>query len=188
VPANGYVCFFRAYGRSFSACSARCLLCSTSACCLGHLELLCTDFGGKLWHWAPTSLVLSRFHPQALHDIITSKRHRTWQKILETIMFKYVDLCLELKKGRYAKDGLIHYRNICQQVNVGSLEEVIKYFLKAATDKAEEAQIKAQVKACVAVKRATTPLACRQPCSSAVTQQQLRNSAAVGPCARGRCV
>ena len=27
---------------------------------------------------------------QALHDVITSKRHRTWQKVLETIMFKYV--------------------------------------------------------------------------------------------------
>ncbi len=60
-------------------------------------------------------------------------------------MFKYVDLCIELKKGRYAKDGLIHYRNVCQQVNVQSLEEVIKYFMKTATDKAEEAQSKAQV-------------------------------------------
>ena len=33
-------------------------------------------------------------------------------------MFKYVDLCIELKKGRHAKDGLIHYRNICQQVRL----------------------------------------------------------------------
>lgn len=80
---------------------------------------------------------------QTLHDIITSKRHRTWQKILEQIMFRYVDLCVELKKGRHAKDGLIHYRNVCQQVNVSSLEEVIKYLLKSATDKAEEAESKA---------------------------------------------
>jgi translation initiation factor 3 subunit A len=80
---------------------------------------------------------------QTLHDVITSKRHRTWQKILEQIMFRYVDLCVELKKGRYAKDGLIHYRNVCQQVNVSSLEEVIKYLLKSATDKAEEAESKA---------------------------------------------
>ena len=58
-------------------------------------------------------------------------------------MFRYVDLCVELKKGRYAKDGLIHYRNVCQQVNVSSLEEVIKYFLKTATNKAEAAQSKA---------------------------------------------
>jgi translation initiation factor 3 subunit A len=37
--------------------------------------------------------------------VITSKRHRTWQKVLETIMFKYVELCIQLKKGRLAKDG-----------------------------------------------------------------------------------
>eukprot|EP00884_Botryococcus_braunii_P006913 jgi/Botrbrau1/16222/Bobra.0066s0008.1 len=80
---------------------------------------------------------------QTLHDVITSKRHRTWQKVLEQIMFRYVDLCVELKKGRYAKDGLIHYRNVCQQVNVSSLEEVIKYLLKSATDKAEDAESKA---------------------------------------------
>lgn len=85
---------------------------------------------------------------QTLHDVITSKRYRTWQKVLEQIMFKYVDLCIELKKGRYAKDGLIHYRNVCQQVNVQSLEEVIKYFIKTATGKAEEAQSTAQVNYC----------------------------------------
>ena len=77
---------------------------------------------------------------QALHDVITSKRHRTWQKVLETIMFKYVELCIQLKKGRLAKDGLIQYRIVCQQVNVNSLEEVIKHFLKLATEKAEAAQ------------------------------------------------
>ena len=64
-------------------------------------------------------------------------------QVLEQIMFRYVDLCVELKKGRYAKDGLIHYRNVCQQVNVSSLEEVIKYFLKTATNKPEAAQSKA---------------------------------------------
>lgn len=84
---------------------------------------------------------------QALHDVITSKRYRTWQKPLELIMFKYVDLCVDMKKGRYAKDGLIHYRNICQNVNVNSLEDVIKYFLKAAHDKAEQAQAAADVSA-----------------------------------------
>jgi translation initiation factor 3 subunit A len=84
---------------------------------------------------------------QALHDVITSKRHRTWQKVLETIMFKYVELCIQLKKGRLAKDGLIQYRIVCQQVNVNSLEEVIKHFLKLATDKAEAAQAAAAASA-----------------------------------------
>ena len=45
-----------------------------------------------------------------------------------------------MKKGRVAKEGLIQYRIACQQVNVASLEEVIKHFLKLATDRAEAAQ------------------------------------------------
>ena len=79
--------------------------------------------------------------------MITSKRHRTWQKVLEQIMFKYVELCIQLKKGRLAKDGLIQYRIVCQQVNVQSLEEVIKHFLKLATEKAESAQAAAAASA-----------------------------------------
>lgn len=66
-------------------------------------------------------------------------------QILETVMFKYIDLCVELKKGRYAKDGLIHYRNVCQHVNVASLEEVIRYFMNAATKRAEDATASAEV-------------------------------------------
>ncbi|KAK9148515.1 hypothetical protein Scep_007272 [Stephania cephalantha] len=81
---------------------------------------------------------------QALHDLITSKRYRAWQKPLERIMFKYVELCVELRRGRFAKDGLIQYRIICQQVNVSSLEEVIKHFLHLSTEKAEQARSQAQ--------------------------------------------
>jgi translation initiation factor 3 subunit A len=81
---------------------------------------------------------------QALHDLITSKRYRAWQKTLEKIMFKYVELCVDMKKGRFAKDGLIQYRIVCQQVNVSSLEEVIKYFLQLSSERAEQAQAQAQ--------------------------------------------
>ncbi|PKA45951.1 Eukaryotic translation initiation factor 3 subunit A [Apostasia shenzhenica] len=81
---------------------------------------------------------------QALHDLITSKRHRAWQKTIERIMFKYVELCVDMRKGRYAKDGLIQYRIVCQQVNVSSLEEVIKYFMQLATERAEHARNQAQ--------------------------------------------
>ncbi|KAL9667514.1 hypothetical protein QQ045_001875 [Rhodiola kirilowii] len=80
---------------------------------------------------------------QALHDIITSKRHRNWTKTLEKIMFKYVELCVEMRKGRYAKDGLYQYRMSCQQVNVASLEEVIKHFMHLSTEKAEQARSQA---------------------------------------------
>ncbi|MCL7022063.1 hypothetical protein MKW94_015720, partial [Papaver nudicaule] len=81
---------------------------------------------------------------QVLHDVITSKRYRAWQKTLERIMFKYVELCVEMRRGRFAKDGLIQYRIICQQVNVGSLEEVIKHFLHLSTEKAEKAKAQAE--------------------------------------------
>ncbi|WOL16202.1 eukaryotic translation initiation factor 3 subunit A [Canna indica] len=81
---------------------------------------------------------------QALHDLITSKRYRAWQKTLERIMFKYVELCVDMRKGRFAKDGLIQYRIICQQVNVSSLEEVIKHFMHLSTEKAEQARTQAQ--------------------------------------------
>ncbi|KAF3447820.1 hypothetical protein FNV43_RR08526 [Rhamnella rubrinervis] len=36
---------------------------------------------------------------QALHDLITSKRYRAWQKPLERIMFKYVELCVDLRRA-----------------------------------------------------------------------------------------
>ncbi len=58
-------------------------------------------------------------------------------------MFKYVELCVDMKKGRFAKDGLIQYRIVCQQVNVSSLEEVIKYFLQLSSERAEQAQAQA---------------------------------------------
>ena len=81
---------------------------------------------------------------QVLHDVMTSRRYRAWQKPHEKIMFKYIDLCVDMRRGRFAKDGLIQYRIICQQVNVGSLEEVIKYFIDLSTKKAEHARSQAQ--------------------------------------------
>ena len=53
----------------------------------------------------------------ALYDVIKSKKHRTWQKIHEPIMEKYLELCVELKRSHTAKEGLYQYKNICQQVN-----------------------------------------------------------------------
>ena len=55
-------------------------------------------------------------------------------------MFKYVELCVELKKGRLCKDGLMQYRNACLLVNVQSLEEVVTRYLRLATERAEKAQ------------------------------------------------
>lgn len=81
---------------------------------------------------------------QSLHDLITSRRYRAWQKTLEKIMFKHVELCVDMRRGRFAKDGLIQYRIVCQQVNVNSLEEVIKHFVHLATERAELARSQTQ--------------------------------------------
>lgn len=83
---------------------------------------------------------------QALHDVVTSKKHRTWSKTYESIMFKLIDLCVEMKKRNQAKEALMQYRNMCQTVAITSLEEVIKYYLQKATEKAEEAQGQAAVR------------------------------------------
>ncbi|XP_056167301.1 uncharacterized protein LOC130134415 isoform X1 [Syzygium oleosum] len=77
---------------------------------------------------------------QELHDLITLKRSRAWQNTLERIMFKYIELCVDMRRGRFAKDGLIEYRIVCQQVNVTSLEEVTKHSMQTLQEKAEQAQ------------------------------------------------
>jgi len=58
-------------------------------------------------------------------------------------MIKYVELCVELRKGKMAKDGLIQYRQICQTVNINSLEVVIRHLLLLTNEASEKAQQKA---------------------------------------------
>ncbi|OQR75789.1 eukaryotic translation initiation factor 3 subunit A-like [Tropilaelaps mercedesae] len=76
----------------------------------------------------------------ALYDVIKSRKHRTWQKVHEPIMKMYLELCVELKKSHVAKEGLFQYRIICQQVNIGSLEQVVKEYLALAEAKTEAAR------------------------------------------------
>ncbi|KAG9138169.1 hypothetical protein Leryth_001397 [Lithospermum erythrorhizon] len=59
-------------------------------------------------------------------------------------MFKHIELCVDMRKGRIAKEGLIQYRMACQQVNVNSLEEIIKHYMHLSTQKAELARSQAQ--------------------------------------------
>ncbi|XP_058129450.1 eukaryotic translation initiation factor 3 subunit A [Anopheles ziemanni] len=77
-----------------------------------------------------------------LQEVFRAKKwNYNWsESIIEPIMFKYLDLCVELKKSHIAKEGLFQYRNMFQLVNVGSLENVIRGYLKMAEERTEQAQ------------------------------------------------
>jgi len=84
---------------------------------------------------------------EVLGDVLRSKKHRTWQKVHEAIIFKYLDLCVELRKSQQAKEGLYQYKNICQQVNPKSLEDAILHYLDEAEEKTRDARERSQVTA-----------------------------------------
>lgn len=86
---------------------------------------------------------------RALDTLQEVFRNKKWtynwsESLLEPIMFRYLDLCVELKKSHIAKEGLFQYRNMFQSVNVGSLENVIRGYLRMAEQKTEAARKQSQ--------------------------------------------
>mmetsp|Transcript_40723 Transcript_40723/g.81652 ORF Transcript_40723/g.81652 Transcript_40723/m.81652 type:complete len:1137 (-) Transcript_40723:107-3517(-) len=79
-----------------------------------------------------------------MYDVLSSKRHRTWQPSMELVMMRYLELCVEMRKAKAAKDGLIQYRMVCQQINIASMETVLRHFMGLADTAAEEALSKAE--------------------------------------------
>ncbi|EAU83625.1 translation initiation factor eIF3a [Coprinopsis cinerea okayama7 len=83
---------------------------------------------------------------QSLTEMFSSKRFRsTPLTSLEPIMLRFIELCVEMRKGRTAKEGLMQYKNIAQNTSVASIETVITKFVQLADDKVREAQEKAAV-------------------------------------------
>ncbi|KAJ3552544.1 hypothetical protein NM688_g4097 [Phlebia brevispora] len=81
---------------------------------------------------------------QSLTEMFSSKRFRsTPLASLEPIMLRFIELCVDMRKGRTAKEGLMQYKNIAQNSSVGSIEVVINRFLQLADAKVQEAQEKA---------------------------------------------
>ncbi|KAI9664106.1 MAG: eukaryotic translation initiation factor 3 subunit A [Bathelium mastoideum] len=79
-----------------------------------------------------------------LHEHVTSKRTRSSPiASLEPVMLLFVELCVDLRKGKSAKDGLYQYKNTAQNTNVGTIELVLKKFIELAEAKVTEAQAKA---------------------------------------------
>lgn len=81
---------------------------------------------------------------QSLNEMFNSKRFRsTPVQSLEPIMLRFIELCVDLRKGRFAKEGLMQYKNITQNTSVQSIELVIQSFIQQASDKVAQAQVKA---------------------------------------------
>jgi translation initiation factor 3 subunit A len=81
---------------------------------------------------------------QSLTEMLTSKRVRsTPLPALEPVLLRFVELCVDMRKGRTAKEGLMQYKNIAQNTNVASIDVVIQKFLSLADAKVQEAQEKA---------------------------------------------
>jgi hypothetical protein len=65
---------------------------------------------------APAALTL-------LHEHITNKRSRNVPIMsLEPVMLLLVELSVEQKKGKLAKDALYQYKNISQNTNIATIE------------------------------------------------------------------
>jgi len=76
-----------------------------------------------------------------LHAAIQHRKFRNmWTQTIESIMLRHLELCVELKKMRTAREGLYQYRAMCQAANIGSLEIVVTRFRKVAEEKVQEAK------------------------------------------------
>ncbi|RZF44083.1 hypothetical protein LSTR_LSTR013138 [Laodelphax striatellus] len=86
---------------------------------------------------------------RALDSLCEVFKNKKWafnysESVLEPIMFKYLDLCVELKKAHVAKEGLFQYRNMFHSVNVKSTENVIRGYLRTAEERTEAARSQSQ--------------------------------------------
>ncbi|KZT50668.1 hypothetical protein CALCODRAFT_177936 [Calocera cornea HHB12733] len=78
---------------------------------------------------------------QLLSELFTMKKFRsTALSALEPIVLRFVQLCVDMRKGRVAKEGLMQYKNIAQNSSVSSVETVVKRFLQISEEKLEEAR------------------------------------------------
>jgi len=89
---------------------------------------------------------------QLLHDVIMTKKNRIISLvILEPIVEKYVELAVQLREGKMAKEALHQFKNICliqgNDINikrcVDSIKKNIDSFIKLSETELEKAQAKA---------------------------------------------
>lgn len=82
---------------------------------------------------------------QSLHELITSKRVKSASiASLEPMMLKLIELAVDQRKGKIAKEGLYQYKNIAQNTSVETLVTVVNKFIELSQQKFTEAQALAE--------------------------------------------
>ena len=74
---------------------------------------------------------------QTLHTFLTDRRTQKngmWNKQLELVMRRHIELCVELHKDQPLREALNGYRFVVMQVDVRHLEEAVKYVIKLAME------------------------------------------------------
>lgn len=85
---------------------------------------------------------------QALHEFTFSRRFKQGPtSSLEPLLERFLELCVEQRRGRAAKEALLQYKNAFQNTDPASIEQVIKHFLRYADTKASEARSRADAAA-----------------------------------------
>ncbi|KAJ2181818.1 eukaryotic translation initiation factor 3 subunit A, partial [Coemansia sp. RSA 530] len=76
-----------------------------------------------------------------LYEALTSKRLRNANAAsTEPFIRKFAELCVEQRRGKQLKDGLMQYRNIVQHTSPESLGAVVETMLENITQRVTEAQ------------------------------------------------
>jgi len=76
---------------------------------------------------------------ELLAQTLNSKKHKTnWSPIHETIMMKFIDLSVSLKK--IPDNGLRDFKSIVGMTAVGSMANVVRYYIASCTAKVESAE------------------------------------------------
>jgi translation initiation factor 3 subunit A len=120
----------------------------------------------------------------ALNSVISSKRHRTWSRVMESVMQRFVELGTDALKSKEVKEALYQYRFVCQS-NPESLELVCERLVSKAEAQTLDASASVSLAASLSDASSSAPAvdssyeaALLASVSGLSTEQQLESHAA----------
>ncbi|RKO97661.1 hypothetical protein CAUPRSCDRAFT_4455, partial [Caulochytrium protostelioides] len=79
-----------------------------------------------------------------LHEVIMSKHARVAPlDVMEPILMRFVELCVALRRGKLAKEGLIQFKNVSQNTSVLPIDRVMKHYIALTEARLAAAQAEA---------------------------------------------